>query len=115
MAFMQQQIVFDQWYEIETSFGTCFVPVDIVGAIHPDFLSRHAHDDPPGKMHVSASGRLMKFTECCCSDDILSAKIVTGYGARLSAPGYMDCTEWSVFKTEQAARKYLDETLGDDE
>jgi len=30
-----------------------------------------------------------------------------GYGARLSAPGYLDCTEWEVFDTEQEACSYL--------
>ena len=29
------------------------------------------------------------------------------YGARLSAPGYLDCTEWEVFDTEQEACSYL--------
>lgn len=26
-----------------------------------------------------------------------------GYGVRLSAPGYLDCTEWEVFDTEAEA------------
>ena len=33
-----------------------------------------------------------------------------GYGARLSAPGYLDCTDWVVFDTEQEAIDYLAET-----
>ena len=36
-------------------------------------------------------------------------------GARLSAPGYLDCTEWSVFDTEQEAEEYLDENYPEDE
>ncbi len=39
---------------------------------------------------------------------------VEGYGARLSAPGYMDCTEWCVFATEKEAREYLAEMYDDD-
>ena len=31
----------------------------------------------------------------------------TGFGARLSAPGYLDCTEWTVFETEEEAAAYL--------
>ena len=38
-----------------------------------------------------------------------------GYGARLSAPGYLDCTEWAVFETEDEAREYLEEMYPDDE
>ena len=34
-------------------------------------------------------------------------EIIEGYGARLSAPGYMDCTEWSVFDTAEAAAQSL--------
>lgn len=33
---------------------------------------------------------------------------------RLCAPGYMDCTEWSVFKLREEAEKYLEETFGED-
>lgn len=35
-----------------------------------------------------------------------------GWGARLSAPGYMDHTEWSIFDTEQEALDYLRDELG---
>ena len=35
----------------------------------------------------------------------------TGWFARLSAPGYMDCTEWSgPFATEDEAREYIRDT-----
>jgi len=34
---------------------------------------------------------------------------VEGYGARMSAPGYLDCTEWAVFDTPEKANEYLDE------
>lgn len=36
-----------------------------------------------------------------------------GHGARLSAPGYMDCTEWSVHRTEAEAAQYLIDTYYD--
>jgi len=34
-------------------------------------------------------------------------KIVTGWGARLSAPGYMDCTDWSLYDSEKEAHDEL--------
>lgn len=41
---------------------------------------------------------------------------VTGWFGRMSAPGYMDCTDWDgPFETPEAAQKHLDETYGDDE
>ena len=38
---------------------------------------------------------------------------LSGYGARLSMPGYMDCIEWSVFDTAQEAAQYLLDTYYD--
>ena len=32
-----------------------------------------------------------------------------GYGVRLSAPGYLDCTEWEVFPTAEEADARADE------
>jgi hypothetical protein len=38
-------------------------------------------------------------------------ELVTGWFCRLSAPGYMDCTDWSgPFETEQEARDHIAET-----
>ena len=31
------------------------------------------------------------------SSEIDSVDVIRGYGVRLSAPGYMDCTEWEVY------------------
>jgi len=41
--------------------------------------------------------------------------LIEGYGARLSAPGYLDCTEWAVFDTVAQAEQYLEEMYGDEE
>ena len=38
---------------------------------------------------------------------------VPAWGARLSAPGYLDCTEWCVFDTEAEAAQYLLDTYYD--
>lgn len=40
---------------------------------------------------------------------------VEGYGARMSAPGYLDCTEWAVFDSADEAEAYLREYYMDDE
>src|SRR5579859_6022313 len=42
-------------------------------------------------------------------------EIVTGFGARLSAPGYLDCTDWVVFPTEEEAKRHLMEMYDLDE
>ena len=45
-------------------------------------------------------------------DETLERK--TGWLARMSAPGYMDCTNWTVHDSEEAAKEYLEEMYGDD-
>jgi hypothetical protein len=41
---------------------------------------------------------------------------IKGYGARLSAPGYLDCTPFTVFDTQEEAEQYLaDEYPEEDE
>ena len=31
--------------------------------------------------------------------EIDSLEVITGYGVRLSAPGYLDCTDWEVYRS----------------
>ena len=40
-------------------------------------------------------------------------QVQEGYGARLSMPGYLDCTDWSVHETEKEAWEYLQDTYED--
>jgi hypothetical protein len=43
-------------------------------------------------------------------DDDAEFELVSGWFCRLSAPGYMDCTDWSgPYETEQEARDYIAE------
>lgn len=74
---------------VETTHGTEIVPTDLVG---------HAPND----------AELAPF----CYGAIREVEgVVTGVFCRLSAPGYMDCTEWSgPFDTEVEARLYLADT-----
>lgn len=36
-------------------------------------------------------------------DAIKSLDVITGYGVRLSAPGYLDCTDWEVYSSKREA------------
>jgi hypothetical protein len=42
-------------------------------------------------------------------EDVTEIRVRDGWGARLSAPGYMDCTDWDVYATEEEAKKALAE------
>lgn len=88
MSFMQQQITNKlKWWELETTHGTFFVPYE-------DADEDHLQD--------------------YCEGTIESVSVREGYGARLSAPGYLDCTDWSVFDTPEQAQAYLDEYYPED-
>lgn len=57
----------------------------------------------------------------CMADDLpkepgyrIDGDIVWGYGARFSAPGYMDCTDWNVFETEEEAEQYFEDEREDE-
>jgi hypothetical protein len=73
MAFMQQQIQLDTWFQIEGRNGTTFIPSDLV----------NIGTDTDGNVNESDLGELEDFYD----GEIESASMVKGYGARLSAPG----------------------------
>ena len=50
--------------------------------------------------------------ECGCSGEF---EIQEGFGARLDAPGYLDCTEWAVYATFSEAVEGLREMYCDGE
>jgi len=81
---MQKEITEkQQWHKIDGSNGIDYSPADI-------FSLEEAKDDYIG--------------------EVWEAKTIWGYGARMTASGYLDCTDWAVFDTEKEAVNYLDET-----
>jgi hypothetical protein len=103
---MRPFIEYGDWVEIDGDSGITYVPGDIFMS---DFLetvrqSEEVTDDI-----------LEEVRDYYESSTIHSVTITTGFGARMSAPGYMDCTEWSVFGTEAEAEEYLEEYYGDEE
>lgn len=104
MSFMQQQVTNkQQWVEIDGTNGITFLPTDIAGtsglqlgeSTDEEEILEHYEDYYEGTIHTVG--------------------LIEGFGARLSAPGYMDCTEWSVFDTEEEAKAHLEEMYGDGE
>jgi hypothetical protein len=91
MAFMQKQVDRFSAWRVETTCGTECVPVDVCG-------------------DVENLGQYIEGTE----QD--APELVEGWFCRLSAPGYMDCTEWSgPHQTRVQALAELDRMYGDDE
>lgn len=98
MAFMKPEIYHGTYFQVSTTMGNETVPTDIIGrtmAVHVDALLNYLKgtpDDPE---------------ECC--------EVLTGWLARMSAPGYLDCTDWTTHKSEQAAQAYLADMYGTDD
>jgi len=110
MSFMQKQVTHKQpWIEVETSHGTEWIDAVSLGLnVRDSETKTHPLTD---KERESIVSQLSDY----CEGTIQEWKTVRGYGARLSAPGYLDCTEWTVFDTPEEAQAYLDETFPDEE
>ena len=107
MAFMQPEITAEQnWIEIDGDMGCTFLPSDVDGKLYKLINNDNPTDDEMEQMLVDAATYYEGHVE--------SVGITIGYGARMTAPGYMDCTEWTVFSTEQAASSFLDEYYAED-
>lgn len=84
--FMKPEIVFDTWHQIDGPLGVESYP--------GRYFSRGEVDALAADNYAAGS---------------YTVESVQGYGARWSAPGYMDCTDWTVYKTEQEAHEALEE------
>jgi hypothetical protein len=109
MAFMEPQIEQGQWYEIDTDNGITFIPADIVNKADGLTIGQSAD------MADASWETVEELIRPYCQANPQSVKLIEGWGARLSAPGYLDCTDWTVFETEQEARDYLRDELGADD
>ena len=103
MPFMERQITQKQnWLRVETTHGTEFVPAQELNIETTD--TDNAVDHP-----------LFDTVQLYCEGEPQSWENIQGYGARLSAPGYLDRTEWTVFDTVKECEEYLDENYPEDE
>jgi hypothetical protein len=90
---MRPEIVGKQeWAGVETTAGFWWVPIDVL--TKSELESARRGDFEP----------LLKYTEGSrvYSDQ---SSIKSGYGVRLSAPGYMDSTDWEVYGSKKEALK----------
>lgn len=106
MGFMQRQVTIKQrWLKVETKHGTEFINVYDTGFDWPN---------SEGLTNAALASSLEQLRDYCDGEP-LSWENIEGYGARLSAPGYLDCTEWTVFDSVDEANAYLNENFPEDE
>ena len=83
---MEKQVTeLTKWLQIESSDGTFYLPASMADLCESDFAIA----------------------------DIYEVEMQEGYGARLSMPGYLDCTDWTVHDTPEEAFEYLEKTYED--
>jgi hypothetical protein len=105
MPFMQRQITGKcKWLEVETTHGTEIIPQELVADVS-DCDAENVENMPLWFNTVQ------QYTE----GEPKEWKWIEGYGARLSAPGYMDCTDWTVFDSPEQAQAHLEEMYPEDE
>jgi hypothetical protein len=95
MAFMQRQVEYGRWVEVDGPQGIEVIPADLVGEV-----TTYRGELAPVPDELS---------DYCENRQAWSIGVREGWGARLSAPGYLDCTPWSVFDTEAEAKAHLAE------
>ena len=105
MPFMDPEIYKTTGTEIETDWGTCYVPSDVMTP-----PTERIDDDSPdfaewckvaGDYCEGGPSRIRSLAPCA------------GWFARMSAAGYLDCTEWCCYQTKREALDALSEMYGD--
>lgn len=108
MAHMEPDIEFGEWFEIDSTLGAEFILADLAkDAPQMDLDQWHEVEDSPTLQQFLAS---LEDYVTVPLDYIDRVRRVEGWGARMSAPGYLDCTDWVVFSTFEEAEEYLEET-----
>jgi hypothetical protein len=107
--FMQPQILKGKWIAVETDDGTFFLPEDVgipvwwEGEISMDSIYASNAEESEFRSLVLFYEQFMP------GRNPGSFEVIKGFGARLSAPGYLDSTDWCVFDTVEEATAYIQE------
>lgn len=85
--YMHPEVAFGEWVEVETRDGD-------ITAFPRDFFTP--------KKNLSVRDII-----AAINLDVVDYHISFGWGARMNAPGYLDCTDWVVFESRSEAEDYL--------
>ena len=116
MSFMQPEIQKGHWLIVTSEHGESeVIPADLFNkAFLESFGATHAEwiieADSEGFAALAES--VEQYREL--SGGLQSIECKRGYGVRLSAPGYIDCTPWTLFETEEEANEFISEEFSDD-
>ena len=96
-GFMKPEIYFGSYFEIDTTAGTEIVP----GYLFTRTVSTHVE-------------AFLDYLEGTPLDMDSTIEPQEGWLGRMSAPGYLDCTAWSAYRTEEEAAASLEEMYGEE-
>lgn len=85
--FMSPVVTYDTFVIVDTNCGSYSFPSDLIGK---DLLTRLANDETI--LTGEEQAELLQYT---AGHVFFSAELKTGYFTRLSASGYLDCTDWN--------------------
>ncbi|KAF1042231.1 MAG: hypothetical protein GAK35_02845 [Herbaspirillum frisingense] len=92
---MRKDIYHGGFFAVDTTAGTEVVPADLIGRTC--------------STHVEA---LLNYLEGSPLDPDELAEYREGWLARMTMPGYLDCTAWGAYQSEAAAHVAMDEMYG---
>ena len=103
--FMEPEITVKQrGWRIETKQGSTFLPGSVVDP--PAYIKTGKVIDEGDLGFTEIADEVSAYTD---GGKVLEVEVVEGYFYRLSAPGYLDCTDWSVARTLKEAKDDLKE------
>lgn len=94
MPFMRIEVAGPKnWVVVDGPNRMEVIPCDFCGDLldYDEFAEEYEGDDLDGDYLDAA---FTEIADCCENTACYSIEQITGYSSRLSAPGYMDCTEW---------------------
>ena len=116
MSFMQPEIIYGLWLRVDTTNGTWWLPEDPVG---PVFLKHDvAYEVEWENLEEDSNLKALVYAleDYVGADrtEIYELTLVEGWGGRMSAPGYLDCTEWTVLPEREDVEAVLEDMYGGD-
>jgi hypothetical protein len=102
--FMKPEVYFGLYFAVETSQGTEIVPEGIAALpLGVNFKAGNSFDSDSQFWDLIQKA----FIPCIDGQEIESVDCQEGWIARMSAPGYMDCTVYSAHDSECEAWEHL--------
>lgn len=110
-GFMQPEIFRSKGVAIDTIAGTFYFPDDVINSKDLDFKGRETTDKEVIK---KLWGEIGDYLEVWKPEKVHSIERIDGWFGRLTAPGYLDSTDFIFSVSREKVEKDLEDLYGDD-